>query len=201
VVTSTRRGHEPAEAADDVAELLESEVGREPALGDHVVAELERDPVLDDRVVGVRDVAEGTRVDHDRLALERLDEVRLERVLHDHRHRARDLELLGGHGLAVVGRGDHDPAQASAQVGEVGGEGEHGHDLGRGDDDELVLARDPVQLAAQADHGVPELARVDVEGPRPGDRLRVDPQGVPARSRRRAPRQQVVGRPARGSPR
>ncbi len=83
-------GREAAEPAHDVAELLEPEVAREARLGDDVVGELQRDAVLDDRVVRVGDVAERTGVQQDRLSLERLDEVRLDRVAHDHRHRAGD---------------------------------------------------------------------------------------------------------------
>ena len=51
-----------------------------------------------------------------RLALERLDEVRLDRLLEQHRHRARGAELLGGDGLAVVRVGDRDRAEARAQI-------------------------------------------------------------------------------------
>ena len=93
---------EPAEAAHDVAELLEAEVAREPRLGDDVVGELERDPVLDDRVVRVGDVAERPGVQQHRLVLERLDEVRLDRVAHHDGHRAGDPEVLGRDRLAVV---------------------------------------------------------------------------------------------------
>ena len=77
-----------AGAADDVEELLHAHVGAEAALGDDVVAELERDAVGDERVVAVRDVRERPAVDERRLALERLHEVRLDRLLEQHGHRA-----------------------------------------------------------------------------------------------------------------
>ena len=66
----------------------------EPRLGDDEVAELQRDAVGDERVVAVRDVGERPAVDERRLALERLDEVRLERVLEQDGHRARGPQLL-----------------------------------------------------------------------------------------------------------
>ena len=125
------------------------------------------------------DVAEGPGVDQHRLSLERLHEVGLQRVLHDHGHRPGDLQLLGGDRLAVRGRRDDDPPQTGAEVGEIGGEGEHGHHLGRGGDHEPVLARDAVHLPAEADDRVAELARVDVERPGPGDAGGVDPVRVP----------------------
>ena len=86
---------EAADAADDVEELLHSHVRAEAGLGDDVVAELERDEVGDERVVAVRDVGERPAVDERGLPLERLDEVRLERVLEQHRHRAGRPQLLG----------------------------------------------------------------------------------------------------------
>ena len=92
---------EAAGAADDVEELLHPHVGAEAGLGDDVVAELERDEVGDERVVAVGDVRERAAVDERRLALERLDEVRLERVLEQHRHRAGGPQLLGEHRLAL----------------------------------------------------------------------------------------------------
>ena len=179
VVTSTAAlGREPAEPAHDVAELLEAEVAREPGLGDDVVGELQRHAVLDDRVVRVRDVAERPRVHQRGLALERLHEVRLHRVLHDHRHRAGDLQLLGGDGPAVVGGGHHDAAHPRAEVLQVAREGEDRHDLGGRHDHPRVLARDAVHLAAEADHRVAELAVVHVQRAGPRDRAGVDAERV-----------------------
>ena len=98
-----RIGPEVAEPADDVEELLHAHVGAEAALGDDVVGELQGDAVGDDRVVAVRDVRERPAVHERRLPFERLHEVRLDRLLQQHRHRARCAQLLGGDRLAVVG--------------------------------------------------------------------------------------------------
>ena len=84
-------------------ELLHPHVGAEAALGDDVVGELQRDAVGDERVVAVRDVRERAAVHERGLALERLHQVRLDRLLEQHRHRAGRPQLLGGDGLAVVG--------------------------------------------------------------------------------------------------
>ena len=97
---TTTLGAMPPEPADDVDELLEAHVGAEAALGDDVVAELEPEPVGDERVVAVRDVRERAAVDERRLALGGLHEVRLQRLLEQHRHRAGGADLLGGHRLA-----------------------------------------------------------------------------------------------------
>ena len=96
-----RAGHEPADAADDVEELLHPHVRAEAALGHHVVAELEADAVGDQRVVPVRDVGERAAVDQSRLALERLDQVGLERIFEHDRHRPGRPQLLGGDRLAL----------------------------------------------------------------------------------------------------
>ena len=72
-----------------------------PRLGDDVVAELEADEVGDERRVAVGDVGERAAVDERGLALERLHEVRLDRVLEEHGHRAGRLQLLGRDRLAL----------------------------------------------------------------------------------------------------
>ena len=202
VVTSTRgAGSEPAGAAHDVAELLEAEIGGEPRLGDDVVGELQRHAILDDRVVGVRDVAEGPGVGQHGLALQGLDQVRLDGVLHDHRHRAAGLEVVGRHRVAVVGRGHDDAAEPRAEILQVAREREDRHDLGGRGDHEAVLPGNAVRLAAQARHDVAQLTVVHVHGARPGDRQRVDVQRrCRGRSTRRArPRAGCGPPPPRGS--
>ena len=150
----------------------------EARLGDDDVAELERDAVGDERVVAVRDVRERAAVDEGRLALERLDEVRLDRLLEQHRHRARGLQLLGGHGLALVRRADRDRAEPRAQVVEVARDRDDRHHLGRGGDVEAGLARVAVRAPAEADHDVAQGAVVDVDAAPPRDRERVDAELV-----------------------
>ena len=173
-----RARREVADAADDVHELLHAHVGAEAGLGDDHVAELERDAVGDERVVAVRDVRERAAVDERRLALERLHEVRLERLLEEHGHRAGRLQLLGGDGLALVRRADGDRAEPGAQVEEVAGDGDDRHHLGGGGDVVAGLARVAVRAAAEADGDVAQRAVVDVDAAPPADRERVDPELV-----------------------
>ena len=117
VVTSTAAlGANPPVRQTMSQNFWRPEVAGEAGFGDDVVGQLERDAVGEDRVVGVRDVAERPGVHERRLALERLHEVRLDRVLHDDGHRAAGLEHVGRDGLAVVGRGDDDAAEPAAQI-------------------------------------------------------------------------------------
>ena len=142
------------------------------------VDQLERDAIGDDRRVAVGDVGERPGVDEGRPALQRLDEVRLDRLAHEHRHRAGDLELLERDRLALERLGDDHPAEARAQVVDVAGQGEDRHDLRRGGDVPLRFAH--VRLFAQTDLDPPQRAIVDVDDPRPADRRRVDAQRVAA---------------------
>ena len=109
-------GREAGLAALDVEELLGAEVGAEARLGDHVVGELERGPRGDHRVAAVRDVGERAAVDERRVVLERLHEVRHQRVLEQHGHRAGGLEVGGGHRAALAGVADDDLAEALLEV-------------------------------------------------------------------------------------
>ena len=186
---------QPADPADDVEELLHAHVRAEAALGDDVVAELQADEVGDERVVAVRDVGERPAVDERRLALERLDEVRLDRVLEKHGHRARRLQLLGDDGLALPRVADGDRAEPPAQVVQVAGDGEDRHDLRRRGDVEAGLARIAVRAPAEADRDLPQRAVVDVDAAAPADRERVDPELVPVQQvRLEHGGEQVVGR-------
>ena len=128
-------------AALDVHELLGAEVGAEAAFGDDVVGELERRLGRHDRVAAVRDVRERAAVDEGRVVLERLHQVRRERVLQERRHRAMRLDVARVDRLVVAGVADHDLAEALLEVLEARRQAEDRHDF-RGDDDvEAILAR------------------------------------------------------------
>ncbi len=90
---------------------------------------MDPDEVGDDRGVAVRDVAERAGMHQHRGVLEGLQQVRLDRVTHDHGHRARRLELLGGDRLAVRSEPDDDPPETRPQVLQRRGESEDRHDL------------------------------------------------------------------------
>ena len=105
-----------------------------PGLRADDVVRGEGEPVGQDRVVAVGDVAERTAVDERRAAFERLEQVRLERVAQQDGHRAGDLEVLGRDGIAGRRRGEDDPPEPRPQVVQVGREGEDRHDLRRDGD-------------------------------------------------------------------
>ncbi len=72
--------------AFDVAELLGSAVGPEAGFGDHVVGQLQRDLVGQDRVGADCDVGKRTGMYEDRPSVERLRQVRHDGIFHQHRH-------------------------------------------------------------------------------------------------------------------
>ena len=166
---------EPADAADDVHELLHPEIGGEAGLGDHELTELQRHPVGDDRVVAVRDVREGAGVHEADLALERLDDVRLDRILQQDGHRTCGLDVLGRDRVARRRIADGDRAEFAAQVGEVGRQGEDRHHLACGRDVEAGLRRRSVLRATETADDAAELTvgNVDRAPPRDGCDLRL----------------------------
>ena len=190
-----RRRGQLAEPAHDVEELLHPHVGAEPGLGDDVVAELHPDQVGDQRVVAVGDVGERAAVHEHRLPLERLHEVRLDRILEQHGHRAGGAEVLGGDRLAAVERvRGGDPRHPPAQILQVASDGHDRHHLRRGGDVEAGLAGVSVGTAAEADGDVAERPIVHVDGAPPGYaqcvdvmRVAVQDRGIDHR------REQVVG--------
>ena len=122
----------------------------------------------------MRDVRERAAVDERRLALERLHEVRLDRVLQEDGHRARRAKLLRGDGLALERARDGDRAEPPPEILEVGCDGDDRHHLRGSRDVEARLACVAVRPAAEADHHVAQRAVVDVDAAAPRDRERVD---------------------------
>jgi hypothetical protein len=120
-----------------------------------------------------------------RLALERLDQVRLDRVLEQDRHRAGGAEVLGRDRLAAVERArDRDPAEPLAQVVEVLRDREDRHHLGGGGDVEARLARVAVGAPAHADRDLAQRAVVHVQRAPPADAQLVDLVLVAVQDRR-----------------
>ena len=113
------------------------------------------------------------------VALERLHEIRTNRVL-EARHRAGRAQLAGRDGTLVLPRrgADDDPRQPLLEILWAGRERENGHHFARRDDDEMLLARNTVADAAEADHHVTERAVVHVDRARPGDAARIDVERV-----------------------
>ena len=103
------------------------------------------DAVGDERVVAVRDVRERATVDEGGLTLERLHQVRRQRILEENRHRPFGREVLRRHRLPLAGLGDDDPPEPVDEVVEAPRQAEDRHHLGSDDDVEAVLAR-PFQL-------------------------------------------------------
>jgi hypothetical protein len=145
-----------------------------PSLGDEVLTELAPGEVGHDRAVAVGDVAEGPDVHEARLALESLDQVRLQGVLQQDRHRPRTAHLLGGHGGAVDVVADGDRPDPPSQILERGRHAHDRHDLRRSDDVEARLARDAVRRAPEAGDDVAQVAVVHVDRAPPGDAVRID---------------------------
>ena len=106
-------GHEARCPALDVEEALRTHVGPEARLGDEEITRVDPDQVGHHRRVPVGDVAEGPGVHQHRRVLQRLQQVGLDGVAHDHRHRAGRLQLLRGDGLAGRGVADHDASMRS----------------------------------------------------------------------------------------
>ena len=167
-------GRKAGRTAFDVEEPLGAHVSAKAGLGDQEVAAVDADEIGEDGRRAVRDVAERTGVHQDRRVLERLQEVRLDRVAHDHRHRAPRVEEVGRDRLAVPREADHHPAEPLPHVLERRRQGEHGHHLGGGCDVKSRLPGDAVLRRAQPDDHASQYAVAHVEDPPPRDAVEVD---------------------------
>ena len=171
-------GFQPGLAALDVEEFLRAEIGAEPRLGHDIVGELERGFGRHDRIAAVRDIGEGAAMHQRRRTFERLDEIGLDRLLEQRRHRAFRLEVGRRHRRLRVGVADHHPPEPAFEVVDVGREAERRHDFGGDRDVEAVLAGEAVGRAAEADHDFSKRTVVHVEHAPPGDAAQVEAERV-----------------------
>ena len=171
-------GPQPRLAALDVDELLGTEVGTEAGFGDHVVAELQRSAGRDHRVAAVRDVRERTTVDEGGVVLERLDQVRPDRIAQQCGHCTVRLQLRSRHRRAFSGVADDDAAEAALQVRKVVGEAKDRHHFRSDDDVETVFTRVAVGRAAEAGGDLAQRAVVHVHHAPPGDAANVESERV-----------------------
>jgi hypothetical protein len=169
---------QPGGPALDVEEFLRADIGAEAGLGYQKVASVDADEVGDHRGIAVGDIAERARVHEHGGVLHRLQQVRLDRLTHDHGHGAGGLELLGGDRLPVTVVPDQHPAEALAHVLERARQRQHRHDLRGGGDVEAALAGNAVLLGSKATDDVAQRPVVDVEHSPPGHLVLVDAELV-----------------------
>ena len=172
------RRHQSRRPTLDVEELLGAEVARESRLGHDDLAELEREARGDDGIAAVRDVAERPTVHECRRAFERLHEVRLDRVLHEHGHGAGRVQVGRRHRRAVARLRDDHPPCPRLEIDEIAGEAEDGHDLGGHGDLEAAFTRHAVGGTAEPEHDVAQGAIVHVDHALEQHAARVDAQAV-----------------------
>src|SRR2546427_359338 len=137
-------------AAHEVHELLATQVGAESRFRDDEVPEAEGEPVRQDAAVPGRDVRERPAVDERGRALERLDEVRHERVLQQDRGGPVHVEIAHAHGMLAAIECDDDPFEAGLEIAGPLRPAEERHPLAGGPDGETVLPRDALPRAAAA---------------------------------------------------
>jgi len=94
----SRGGPETRLPALDVEELLGAEICAEAGFRHGVVAKLECGLCGDDGIATVRDVRERAAMHENGRALQGLNQIGLQRVSEQRRHRARGLEVSGRHG-------------------------------------------------------------------------------------------------------
>jgi len=126
----------------------------------------------------MRDVGEGPAMDEGRSALQRLHQVRHQRLAQTGGHGAVCLEVGRGHGGPVAALGDDKASEARTQIGEIRGKAQYRHHLGRRGDVEPVFAHRAVRRSAQTDHDGAQAAIVEIKAAAPSDPTRVEAERV-----------------------
>src|SRR2546422_2247073 len=128
-------------SAHEFHELLAAQVGAEARLRDDDVPEAEGESVRQDAAVPVRDVRERPAVNEGGRALERLHEVRHERVFQQDRGGTMHVEIANADGMLTAVICDDDPFEAGPWVVGAFGQTKDRHYLPRGRGDEAGLPR------------------------------------------------------------
>ena len=124
------------------------------------------------------DVRKRAAMHEDGIVLERLHEVRHQRVLEQDGHRAGRADVARRDVLLIAGLRHDDVAEAALQVSEVARQAEDRHDLGGDRDVKAVLAREAVRHTAQRTDDLAQRAVIHVHHAAPEDAARIDLQGV-----------------------
>ena len=170
--------NQPRLPAFDIQEFLRAQVRAEPGFGHRKIGEAQAELGGRDAVAAVRDVAERPAMDEGGIALERLNEVRLQAVTHNHRHRAVGLQVAGGNQFSAV-RISHDhPPQPRLQFSQRVGKAKRGHDFRSRRNVEARFARHGIGRAAQPDDDLAQRPLVHVHDAAPDDPARVNAQAV-----------------------
>ena len=170
---------ESRRAAFYIKELFRAEIRAEAGLGHGVLRRPHRHSCCKHRAAPVGDVRERPTVNEGGSPLKSLDEVRLDGILQQRRHRPLRLQLPACDGLIVIGVADNYPRKAFLKVGQRGREAQNGHYLARDGDIKAVLARNAVISAAHAVEDEAKLAVVHVHTALPCDAPGIYIQGVP----------------------
>ena len=166
---------QPRLAALDIEEFLRAQIGAEAGLGHDVVGQFQCRRRRRHRIAAMGDVGERPAVDESRVVLQRLDDIRHQRVFQQHRHRRRRLDVGRAHRLAGPGVADDDITDTLGEVVQVGRQAEDRHDLRRHGDVEPVLAGKAVGDAAERRRNLAQGAVVHID-----DAAEGDPAGVEA---------------------
>ena len=133
-----------------------------------------------------------------RAALERLHEIRIDRILEQQRHGALRLEIAGARSGFVRAQADDDARDAFFEVVDSRGQRQNRHDLRTGNDHEALFAHRPARQASQPHDDVAQRPVVHVDRARPDDAPHIQPQGVAVMEMRIEHRRQEVVRARNG---
>jgi hypothetical protein len=122
----------------------------------------------------VRDVRERTAMDEGGIVLERLHEIRRDRIAQQRRHGAMRADVARENRLLLACVTHDDLAEAFLQILQAGGQTEDGHDFRRHHDVETILTRITIRRAAERHGDVAQCAVIAVHDAAPGHAAHVE---------------------------
>ena len=169
---------QPAVAALYIEKLFGADIRAEAGLRNQIVRRLDTDQIGQYRTIAVRNVGERAGMDQRRRVLQRLENIRLDCLLHQYRHRSRCPQLLGSNRLALPISADRHSTEARTHIGQARRQCQNRHHFRRRSNVEACLSLRPVGLWAKAADDIAQTPVVYVHYPPPHDTVGVNLQRV-----------------------
>ena len=124
-----RIGMKIRKAAFDVQELLRTQICAKSGFRHRVICQLQTRLRRQHRVAAMRDIGKRSAMHDDRIMLQRLDQVRLDGVLHDHGQRPFDVQITHIDRFALRVVCDEHVRKTRLEIFQRSSQAQHGHDL------------------------------------------------------------------------
>ena len=154
-----------AEAAFDVPEFFEPDVGCKAGFGDVVVKQFQADAIGNDRRLTHGNVGKRPGMHHTGVVLGGAHQGGVDGIAHESRHGIADFQIARRDGFAAFVKRHGNVVEALFQIGQIPDNCQDGHALGAYRDAEFGLHGESIHATPQTDDNVAQRLRTKIHDP------------------------------------